>query len=126
MVLDPFCGCATTCSAAEKLDREWIGIDISKKAVDLVKIRLRTEAGMDEFTKNAGIVTNRTDIPKRKGKRSKDIKCTLYGKQEGKCNGCKKWTEIRLMDVDHIVPISKGGINDDENLQLLCHSCNMI
>ena len=32
VVLDPFCGCATTCVAAEKLNRNWIGIDISKKA----------------------------------------------------------------------------------------------
>ena len=26
---DPFCGCATTCIAAERLDRQWIGIDLS-------------------------------------------------------------------------------------------------
>ena len=29
MVLDPFCGCATACVAAEHLQREWIGIDLS-------------------------------------------------------------------------------------------------
>ena len=40
MVLDPFCGCATTCVAAEKLGREWIGIDLSEKAYDLVVQRL--------------------------------------------------------------------------------------
>ena len=43
IVLDPFCGCATTCVAAEKLKRQWIGIDISKKAHELVKIRLEKE-----------------------------------------------------------------------------------
>ena len=43
VVLDPFCGCATTCVAAEKLDRNWIGIDISKKAHDLVCERLEEE-----------------------------------------------------------------------------------
>ena len=37
MVLDPFCGCATTCVAAEGLEREWIGIDTSIKAYELVK-----------------------------------------------------------------------------------------
>ena len=26
---DPFCGCATTCIAAERLDGQWIGIDLS-------------------------------------------------------------------------------------------------
>ena len=30
-VLDPFCGCATACHAAERLGRRWIGIDISEK-----------------------------------------------------------------------------------------------
>ena len=40
MVLDPFCGCATTCVAAEKLNREWVGVDVSQKAYELVKSRL--------------------------------------------------------------------------------------
>ena len=44
MVLDPFCGCATTCVAAERLDRKWIGIDVSIKAHELVKERLIKEA----------------------------------------------------------------------------------
>ena len=43
VVLDPFCGCATTCVAAEKLGRDWVGIDISKKAHDLVCERLEKE-----------------------------------------------------------------------------------
>ena len=40
MVLDPFCGCATTCVASEMLNREWVGIDVSKEAYELVKSRL--------------------------------------------------------------------------------------
>ena len=43
IVLDPFCGCATTCVAAEKLERQWVGIDISIKAYELVKARLKRE-----------------------------------------------------------------------------------
>ena len=38
VVLDPFCGCATTCVAAECLQRQWIGIDISPKAIELVRM----------------------------------------------------------------------------------------
>ena len=34
VVLDPFCGCATTCVAAEDLKRRWAGIDISPKAAE--------------------------------------------------------------------------------------------
>lgn len=48
MVLDPFCGCATTCVAAEKLNRQWIGIDISVKAYELVKKRLKKEVELKE------------------------------------------------------------------------------
>ena len=43
IVLDPFCGCATTCIAAERLNRQWIGIDVSHKAYELVKERLNKE-----------------------------------------------------------------------------------
>ena len=35
IVLDPFCGCATACVAADMLNRKWVGIDISSKAVEL-------------------------------------------------------------------------------------------
>ncbi|MCY4418387.1 MAG: site-specific DNA-methyltransferase [Cytophagales bacterium] len=43
LVLDPFCGCATTCVAAEKLGRQWIGIDVSVKTYELLKQRLAKE-----------------------------------------------------------------------------------
>ena len=39
VVLDPFCGCATACVAAESLGRKWVGIDLSPKAVELVRFR---------------------------------------------------------------------------------------
>ena len=53
MVLDPFCGCATTCIAAEKLNRGWIGIDIEEKARDLVIERLYKEIYNDALLKVA-------------------------------------------------------------------------
>ncbi len=49
LILDPFCGCATTCIAAEKLERSWIGIDVSQKAYELVKERLAKEVPEDFF-----------------------------------------------------------------------------
>ena len=45
VVLDPFCGCATACVAAENLGQSWIGIDISPKAVELVNMRLQQSMG---------------------------------------------------------------------------------
>ncbi|MCY3864418.1 MAG: DNA methyltransferase [Chloroflexi bacterium] len=40
IVFDPFCGCGTTCAAAHKLDRKWIGIDITHLGISLQKHRL--------------------------------------------------------------------------------------
>ncbi len=45
VVLDPFCGCGTTVEAAERLKREWIGIDITYLAIDLIERRLRRVFG---------------------------------------------------------------------------------
>jgi site-specific DNA-methyltransferase (adenine-specific) len=41
IVLDPFCGCGTAIHAAEKLGRNWIGIDITHLAIALIEKRLR-------------------------------------------------------------------------------------
>ena len=46
VVLDPFCGCGTAVAAAEKLKRQWIGIDVTHLAVALMKSRLRTAFGI--------------------------------------------------------------------------------
>jgi site-specific DNA-methyltransferase (adenine-specific) len=41
VVLDPFCGCGTAVDAAQKLAREWIGIDVTHLAISLIEKRLR-------------------------------------------------------------------------------------
>jgi DNA modification methylase len=41
LVLDPFCGCGTAVDAAEKLGRNWIGIDITHLAIDLIERRIK-------------------------------------------------------------------------------------
>jgi site-specific DNA-methyltransferase (adenine-specific) len=41
VVLDPFCGCGTAVHAAQKLKRQWIGIDITHLAISLIEKRLR-------------------------------------------------------------------------------------
>ncbi len=49
LVLDPFCGCGTTVHAAQKLNRRWIGIDITHLAISLVKRRLIDAFPMAQF-----------------------------------------------------------------------------
>ena len=45
IVLDPFCGCGTTITVAERLDRKWIGIDITHLAITLMKHRMEDTFG---------------------------------------------------------------------------------
>ncbi len=126
IVLDPFCGCATTCISAQGLGRHWSGIDISPKAADLVQQRMRDELGL--FYK----VILRTDIPKRTDlgtipKYNSDAnRKKIYGEQEGHCNGCRTHFELRNLEVDHIIARNDGGTGHIENLQLLCGNCNRI
>ena len=153
IILDPFCGCATTCIAAESLQRQWIGIDLSVKAVELVKMRLARDLSMTEDTGLLGDkVIHRTGIPTRlvpdeprqihaatlfsvqdsegmvlsevELRQYKTYKHTLFGIQEGKCNGCEVLFPFRNMTIDHILPRSRGGSDAPDNLQLLCAACN--
>ncbi len=50
VVLDPFCGCGTTVHAAEKLGRQWIGIDVTHLAIGLIEKRLRDAFPGVQFT----------------------------------------------------------------------------
>ena len=45
VVLDPFCGCGTAVVAAQKLERRWIGIDITHLAINLIRTRLKDSFG---------------------------------------------------------------------------------
>ena len=45
VVLDPFCGCGTTVAAAQKLGRQWIGIDVTNLAITLIRHRLNDAYG---------------------------------------------------------------------------------
>ncbi len=123
VIFDPFCGCATACVAAEQNERQWMGIDISPLAYTLVRSRLRKEIGM-----LAEKTVNRTDIPRRTDQGPivsyKTHKHTLFGKQEGVCNGCRHSFQFRNFTIDHTVPQAKGGTDHLDNLQLLCGACN--
>ena len=67
VVLDPFCGCATTCVSAHALGRLWTGIDISSKAAELIVQRLQQDrkGQQGSWMTQAEKVIHRTDIPRR-------------------------------------------------------------
>ena len=138
LVLDPFCGCATACIAAEKLGRQWIGIDIVPQAAQVLADRARRELqiplddgdgnGWEDWTPHI-----LSDSPRRTDDLSlyspmdpQSDKELLYACQERKCVGCEYELPLHVLTIDHITPRSKGGLDAIGNLQLLCHSCNAI
>ena len=139
LVMDPFCGCATACIAAERLGRDWIGIDLAPQAAQILQDRARRELQipLDDGNGNGNgwqnwtpfiltEPTSRTDLEVLHPTDLQTIKATLYASQQGRCNGCKHPAPIHMLTIDHIVPRSKGGLDTASNLQLLCHTCNAI
>ena len=153
MVLDPFAGCATTCVAAERLKRQWIGIDIWDKAHEVVIERLRNEKlltpegdhGGELFT--AGQITYSTEPPERtddggeaapflrvkervrEPEGRKMTRAQMYEfllTQYGpRCQGCDRtFDDPRYLQLDHNTPRSDGGLNHISNRVLLCGPCN--
>lgn len=55
VVLDPFCGCGTTVHAAQKLGRQWIGIDVTPLAINLIKRRLGEAFGKQAQFQTIGL-----------------------------------------------------------------------
>lgn len=47
VVLDPFCGCGTTIAVAQQMQRQWIGIDISLTAAEIMKARVEKVGAED-------------------------------------------------------------------------------
>ncbi len=52
------------------------------------------------------------------------IRYEVLKKAGGRCELCGATKDERMLDIDHIIPRSRGGSNDIENLQVLCSKCN--
>lgn len=143
IVLDPFCGCATTCVSAELQGRQWVGIDIWDKAPDVVVERLRNEVGLfgeihysqeppertDDGEDAAPFLRVKERIREPEGR--KMSRAEMYEfllTQHGPiCQGCDRtFDDPRYLELDHNTPRSDGGLNHVSNRILLCSPCNRL
>ena len=137
LVIDPFCGCATTLIAAENCGCQWIGIDSHIDRVKLIKPQLEKLTTEDLWKEDFEIIKRKRDFPKRtddKPSQSKidEFKDELLKRQtkyEGNsyyyyCEICEHPFRREYLEIDHIHPKSLRGRWRLENLQLLCSRCN--
>ena len=127
VVLDPFCGCATTLVAADRLQRHWMGIDVSAKATELVVKRIKEDQGLFQDIINRSDIPNRTDLGNIPRYNAPENKTQLYGEQAGNCNGCGEHFQMQHLEIDHIIAKSIGGTDHIGNLAIALQShCNRI
>ncbi len=62
IILDPFCGCGTTIAVAQRLGRNWIGIDVTHLAISLIKSRLHDTYG-ESISKTYRVVGEPVSLP---------------------------------------------------------------
>ncbi len=147
LVLDPFAGCATTCVAAERLGRQWVGIDIDLEAanVTLTRLQVEVEEGMtggrwsNEYVAVEETPPERTDDAKPAApelvllgqtQRSRslpvaELRALLVADVGRQCQGCGfKPPHEDYLQIDHKQPKSLGGKDSLDNRTLLCGPCN--
>ena len=140
-MLDPFAGCATTCVAAERQFRHWVGIDINDEAADVLRKRLRDESNIPN-SEDITVLEQppaRTDTgetaapelvlsgqsPQDKSLSPRQLREALILRDGMKCQGCG-WTphHADYLHNDHNVPKAHGGSDAIRNRTLLCSPCN--
>ena len=65
------------------------------------------------------------NVTKRKSF-SKEERVKIYRKTKGHCYLCGEFVDFNSYEIEHKVPLSKGGTNDLKNLFCSCHTCNTI
>ncbi len=143
IVCDPFAGCATTLVAAERLQRQWVGMDIWERAHEVVVERLRDTTGLfgkvtftdklphrtDDGEEAAPFLRVKVRVKEPEGPRW--TRAEMYEhllEQNGpRCQGCDRtFDDPRYLELDHNTPRSDGGLNHISNRILLCGPCNRL
>ena len=104
---------------ARKAIREIINeVNTHKKSKSAKKANIESE-----------IRSSKSKIKKKKQTRSRyipaSIRVSVLNRDNYKCVFCGRNSKQVSLEIDHIIPFSKGGNNNLDNLQTLCFDCNM-
>ena len=147
VVLDPFAGCATTCVAAERLGRQWVGADYWEGTAGLVIQRLQqhlpaplqtgdwvtaithsmTPPERTDEVEDAPMFRTPTGYKRRVGTRwtRLEMQAMIIEEFGHRCWACSfDWPESEHYELDHVNPDTGGGSNELHNRSLLCGPCN--
>ena len=100
----------------------WDNEGLSKKEVFAVLTAraARAKNSIDRAKSIAGFVTTHV-TGNRRGHISPDLRQLVWLRDNGACTNCGSNIELQF---DHIIPVAMGGATNEENLQILCGSCN--
>ena len=147
VVFDPFAGCATTCVAAERLGRQWIGADYWEKVTPIVVSRLDATVPAPLGGSWSGAINLQTAPPTRtdagdNAAPEQALPMSTFGFRRRRWNdkvmlqmltqqfGIRCWAclfnypDTDYYDLDHVRPKNDGGENDLSNRSVLCTPCN--
>lgn len=110
VVLDPFCGCGTAVHAAQKLGRQWIGIDITHLAITLIETRFKDAFGAEvpfEVIGTPKDIDGARDLATRDKYQFQWWACSLVGAQpyQGRKKGADQGIDGKIFfhDADDVV-----------------------
>lgn len=82
-----------------------------------------TDINEDQTIEEDSILNGST--VKRKNFSAKE-RLAIYRKTKGHCYLCGEFVDFDSFEIEHRIPLSKGGTNDLDNLFCACHCCNII
>ena len=128
VVLDPFGGSGTACVVAENLNRRWIAIEVSAKGFDVLESRMRREAGQTEIYEPLELPfrTDQSDFSERPLMVDERLKAEIYDRQRGRCTGCQYDLPVHVLTTALTDAARESESPKLDDLQLLCHHCNML
>ena len=92
--------------------------------LNIKKLTLSEDARIKKLRKEVELLEKVAKYPSgiKRSAIPDEVKLFVFGRDEGKCVVCSSNVNLQF---DHIIPVSKGGSNSEENIQLLCQQCNL-